>query len=191
MVSVRKSVAPAHFTRCPCPKQDAHGSSEPGGAASSKEPRYPSLWKGCHVKCASHNSEGTLRARWFTACSSQQFPTRCRWDDFRKPHQWGRQNSLPRPGDGCYLGPLVSSGTDKDLCQPWLSESSYFRPHLRSPLQHPPPPPLDPVTKPPTPPTGNVLFLKQNGGFRGVHFIMLYNLCTCYIYSFWRLWYNK
>lgn len=34
------------------------------------------------------------------------------------------------------------------------------------------------------PSAGKVLVLKQNGVFRGVHFIMLYTLCTCYIYSF-------
>lgn len=154
-------------------------------------------------KAATGSVHRTTPRALFTHCdslgtcaySSQQFPTRCWWDDFRKQHQWGCQDSLPRPGDICYLGPLVRSGTEKDLCQPWVSESSYFCPCLRSPPPTPPTPAAwschQRSSSPPTPPTGNVLFLKQNGGFRGVHFIMLYNLCTCYIYSFWRLWYNK
>lgn len=156
------------------------------------EPRYPSVWKGCHVKCASHNSEGTLCPRWFTVYLCIFIPT---ISHQMSMHQWGCQGSLPRPGDVCYLGPLVSSGTEKDLCQPWVYESSYFRPCLCSPPPTPPTPAAwscyQRSSSPPTPPTGNVLYLKQNGGFRGVLFIMLYNLCTCYIYSFWRLWYNK
>ena len=87
----------------------------------------------------------------------------------------------------CYLGPLVSSGTEKDLCQPWVYEGSYFHPCLCSPPQPPTPAAgscYQRSSSPPTPPTGNVLYLKQNGGFRGVLFIMLYNLCTRYIYSF-------
>ena len=75
LVSVRKSVAPAYLARCPCLKQDAHGYSEPGGGTFSKEPRYPSLWKGCHGKCASHNSEGTLHALWFTGYLRIFIPT--------------------------------------------------------------------------------------------------------------------
>lgn len=54
----------------------------------------------------------------------------------------------------CYLGPLVSSGTEKDLCQPWVYESAIFIHASAVPPQPPPPPPLldDPVTKDPAHP---------------------------------------
>lgn len=82
----------------------------------------------------------------------------------------------------CYLGPLASSGTEKHLCQVGHLTAAIFI-HAFRPLI-----PLPNNNKsqalPTTAPTGNVLFLKQNGGFRGVHFIMFRNLRTGYIYSF-------
>lgn len=185
------SAAPsANSARNPCPK-DTRCSSEPWGKLlSRKEPRYPlPLWKGCHVNRAVHNSEGTIHVQIHCAYAYllQQFPNRCQWSVSRKQQQRGCHDSLPRPG--CVLpGTPTQLWPRKGAVHSWAPESSYFHPCLHSPPLHPASVLLPDDNKqqahPQDPPTGNVLFLKQNGGFRGVHFIMLYNLCTCYIYSF-------
>lgn len=106
-------------------------------------------------KAATGSVHRTTPRALFTHCdslgtcaySSQQFPTRCWWDDFRKQHQWGCQDSLPRPGDICYLGPLSDLVPKRTCANPGYLRAAIFVHAFAVPLQHPPPLPLDPVTK--------------------------------------------
>lgn len=142
LVSVRKSVAPAHLGRCPCLKQDAHGYSEPGGALLAKSLAILSCGKAA-TGSVHHTTPRALFAHGDSlgtcAYSSQQFPTRCWWDDFRKQHQWDCQRQPSEtwwrmlPGTPSQIwyrkGPVPTLGIWEQLFSSMPSQSPSNTPH--------------------------------------------------------------